>query len=102
MRPSHLPISSLLAFAKFNDIIFENIAVERNEEYGGYGLAATTILDSIEEDSCPTLLKVPKDLILCAETIAEHSKVDKHFRELLEVAGCKVIMFGYYSRASDS
>ncbi len=35
----------------------------------------------------PTLLTVPKDLILSAEAIEEYAKTDKHFRELLGAAG---------------
>jgi len=33
---------------------------------------------------------VPKDLILSAETVEEHAKVDKHFKELLSAAGGQV------------
>lgn len=92
MRPSYLSVSCLPTWARLNGIILKDVTVERNGENKGYGLTATTVLESTGEDSSQTLLKIPKDIILCAENITEHSKVDKHFRELLEVAGGKVII----------
>jgi hypothetical protein len=94
MRPPALPLSYLPSWAKFNDISFEDISVERNTDYGGYGVVTTTtVFDSAgNEDSCLSLLKVPKDLILSAESIAEHSKVDKHYKQILELVGGNVFM----------
>lgn len=92
MRPPVLPLSSLRTWAKFNGIDFENISVEKNKEYGGHGIVSTTTIpDSAQaqEDSL-TVLNVPKDLILSAETIAEHAKIDKHFGQILEAVGGNV------------
>lgn len=92
MRPPILPVTSLRTWAKFNGISFENISVEKNKEYGGYGvISTTTIPDSaLDQGDSTTVLNVPKDLILSAETISEHAKVDKHFRQVLEAVGGNV------------
>ncbi|KFY43202.1 hypothetical protein V495_04096 [Pseudogymnoascus sp. VKM F-4514 (FW-929)] len=89
MRPPALPVSSLRTWAKFNGISFKDISVEKNKEYGGYGVISTTTLpDSAgDEGSNLTVLNVPNDLILSAETIAEHAKIDKHFGQVLEAVG---------------
>lgn len=91
MRPPALPVSSLRTWAKFNGIEFEDISVEKNKEYGGYGIVSTTTIDSApDQEGNLTVLNVPKDLILSAETIAEHAKVDKHFGQILEAVGGSV------------
>jgi hypothetical protein len=92
MRPPALPVSSLRTWAKFNGISFKDISVEKNKEYGGYGvISTTTISDSAgDEGSSLTVLNVPNDLILSAETIAEHAKIDKHFGQILEAVGGNV------------
>ncbi|KFY05452.1 hypothetical protein V492_08537 [Pseudogymnoascus sp. VKM F-4246] len=89
MRPPVLPMTSLRTWAKFNGIGFENISVEKNKEYGGYGvISTTTIPDSApEQEGSLTVLNVPKDLILSAETIAEYAKIDKHFGQILKACG---------------
>ncbi|KFZ08189.1 hypothetical protein V502_09499 [Pseudogymnoascus sp. VKM F-4520 (FW-2644)] len=89
MRPPALPLSYLRTWAKFNDIGFENISVEENKEYGGYGIISTTTIPSSapDKEGSQTVLNVPKDLILSADTIAEHAKVDKHFGQILEAVG---------------
>lgn len=70
---------------------FEDISVEKNKEYGGYGIVSTTTIDSApDQEGNLTVLNVPKDLILSAETIAEHAKVDKHFGQILEAVGGSV------------
>lgn len=89
MRPPILPVTSLRIWAKFNGISFENISVEKNKEYGGYGIISTTTIP-LDQGGSTTVLNVPKDLILSAETIAEHAKVDKHFGQVLEAVGGNV------------
>lgn len=92
MRPPALPLSCLRTWAKFNDIEFKDISVEKNKEYGGYGIISTTTIPDLarDEERNRTVLNVPKDLILSAETIAEHAKVDKHFGQILEAVGGNV------------
>lgn len=91
MRPPTLPVSSLRTWAKFNGIEFEEVSVEKNKEYGGFGVVSTTTIDSApDQEGNLTVLNIPKDLILSAETIAEHAKIDKHFGEILEAVGGSV------------
>lgn len=106
MRPPVLPLSSLRSWAKFNGIDFENISVEKNKEYGGHGIITTTTIPGSaqgQEDSL-TVLNVPKDLILSAETITEHAKIDKHFGQILEAVGGHVCvrLIGHVERVANS
>lgn len=86
MRRTELSVSALPAWAKLNDVVFYDIGV-KDIETKGFGLVAERVLSSEEAFDVPALLRLPKDLVLSAETIQEHSKVDKHFRELLSAAG---------------
>ncbi|KFY18459.1 hypothetical protein V493_08604 [Pseudogymnoascus sp. VKM F-4281 (FW-2241)] len=89
MRPPALSLSYLPTWAKFNDIEFKDVSVEKNKEYGGYGITSTSKIPHsvLNQEGNLTVLNVPKDLILCAETIAEHAKVDRHFAQILEAVG---------------
>jgi hypothetical protein len=86
MRRTELSISALPAWAKLNDVLFYDIRVE-NIEGRGFGLVAERAMSSEETFDVPALLRLPKDLVLSAETIEEHARADKHFRELLSAAG---------------
>lgn len=86
MRRTELSISALPAWAKLNEALFYDIRVE-NIEGRGLGLVAERSLTSEETFDVPILLRIPRDLVLSAETIVEHTRVDKHFRELLSAAG---------------
>ena len=90
MRPDLLPITALPAWAKLNDVNFLDIKVQNLGDSKGYGLAADRRLSSEDTFDIPTLLIIPHDLVLSAEAIEEHGKVDQHFRQLLDVAGGKV------------
>jgi hypothetical protein len=89
MKRTQLPISALHAYAKINDISFQNVGVH---DLGpkGYGLAAERPLNSEKAQDSPSLLHIPHALILCAEAVEEHAKFDQHFRQLLDVSGRKV------------
>lgn len=90
MRRSQLPISALPLWAKLNDCVFYDVCV-KDFEGKGLGFVAERALSSEEGNlDIPTLLHVPKDLVLSAEAVEEHAKVDKEFRELLNAAGGKV------------
>ncbi|KAG0652527.1 SET domain-containing 8 [Hyphodiscus hymeniophilus] len=88
MRKAQLPIAALPAWSKLNDASFIDISVQ-NVEAKGFGLATERALSSVEAFDVPTLLIIPKDLILSAEAIEELAKVDQHFKQLLEAAGGK-------------
>jgi len=90
MRREHLPIQAIPAWSKLNDVSFIDIGVQDLGADKGSGLVTTRALSSKDTYDIPTLLAIPHDLILSAEAIEEHAKVDQHFRELLEAAGGKV------------
>jgi hypothetical protein len=90
MRRTQLPITTLQAYSKLNDISFFGIAVQ---DLGpkGFGLIAEQSISSETADDTPCLLTIPHGLILCAQTIEEYAKADQHFHQLLEAAGGRVI-----------
>jgi hypothetical protein len=90
MRRTQLPITALPAWSKLNDASFIDIGVHDLGQSTGFGLAAERALSSRDTFDVPTLLIVPHDLILSAEAVEEHAKVDRHFNQLLEAAGGKV------------
>jgi hypothetical protein len=72
-----------------NDVTFLDTEV-RDLGTKGFGLVTQRALSSHDTFDTPTLLLVPHDLILSAEAIEEHAKVDHHFRGLLDAAGSHV------------
>src|SRR5271154_6219107 len=90
MKRSRLPLTALPAWSKLNDVSFIDVRVKDLGERKGSGLATEQALSSKDTFDTPTLLIVPHDLILSAEAIKEHTKVDQHFKQLLENAGGKV------------
>ncbi|KUJ18403.1 SET domain-containing protein [Mollisia scopiformis] len=89
MQRLQLPINALPAWAKLNDVNFLDISVHDLGSEKGYGLVTSRALSSEDVFDVPTLLIVPHDLILSAEAVEEHAKVDAHFKQLLEVFGGK-------------
>jgi hypothetical protein len=90
MHPESLPITALPAWSKLNDVHFLDISVRCLDGSKGYGITTERPLSSQDTFDIPTLITIPHDLILSAEFIEEHAKVDQHFRQLLEIAGGKV------------
>lgn len=86
MRRTQLPISVLPAWSKLNDVVFYDISVE---DIGnkGIGLVAARPITSEDTFDIPTVMRVPKNLILSAEAVEVYAKTDNHFRELLSAAG---------------
>jgi len=99
MHREQLPITALTTWSKLNDVNFLDIRVQDLGGSKGFGLVAERALSSKDTFDIPTLLIVPHDLILSAETVEEHAKVVQHFRQLLDVAGGKVsnIAFSFTS-----
>lgn len=92
MHRPHVSITALPAWCKLNNVTFFDASVE---DLGstGHGIVASRDVSSLEKTfDIPAFLNIPNELILCRDMIDEHAKVDRHFRELLEVAGGKVIM----------
>jgi hypothetical protein len=97
MRRSQLPVTALPLWAKLNDVIFYDICV-KDLGSKGFGFTAERALSSETGNlDIPTLLHVPKELILSAEAVEEHAKTDKEFRELLDAAGGKVSKVAFRS-----
>jgi hypothetical protein len=90
MRRQQLPITALPAWCKLNGVNFLDIKITDLEDPKGFGLVTERTLSSKDTFDIPTLLIIPHDLILNAEAVEEHAKVDHHFRQLLDVAGGKV------------
>lgn len=80
MHPEELPITALPAWSKLNDVHFLDIEVKNLGDSKGFGLVTNRSLSSEKTFDVPTLLTVPHDLILSAEFIKEHAKVDQHFK----------------------
>lgn len=76
-----LPQEALLPWAMLNDVDFNRTVPGVSVGKGGALLAKEGISS---DDAGKTLLTVPRDLILSLETLLEHAKVDKDFRELLD------------------
>jgi hypothetical protein len=89
MHRNTLPISALPAWAKLNDVTFYDTKVQQLPGKG-FALVADKRLTSVDTFDRPTLLSIPRDLILSAEAVEEHAKADKDFRKLLDLSGGKV------------
>ena len=89
MKREHIPISALPAWCKLNDVTFLDTAV-LDLGSKGYGLITERALSSENTYDIPSLLLIPHDLVLSAESIEEYAKVDHHLRELLDIVGGKV------------
>ena len=90
-----LPIEDLPAWAHLNDVPFTKVRVS-NTEGKGYGVVCdkdlnTTGATSEATTDGPALITVPHDLVLNAAAVEEYAKEDKHFRQLLDAVGHRVI-----------
>jgi len=90
MKRSQLPIAAITAWSRLNDVSFLDVTVHSEQNSKGFWIATEKALSSEDTFDVPTLLTIPHDLIISAEFIEEHAKVDQHFRQLLDVAGGKV------------
>ncbi|KAI1778255.1 SET domain-containing protein [Hypoxylon cercidicola] len=87
MRRGLFSLSDLPAWCVLNDVNFVGVKVA-NISGRGYGLIAEKDLVSGDDNfEPPTLLTVPKELILSAEGVEEYAKESKDFRQLLDAAG---------------
>ncbi|GKT49009.1 SET domain-containing protein [Colletotrichum spaethianum] len=92
MAASQLPLETLSTWAMFNDV--DLVDVEAREIPGcGLGLVSNKDLSREEETfDIPTLLRISHELVLSAEAVENYAKVDKNFRQLLDVAGHKKVL----------
>ncbi|KAH6683035.1 hypothetical protein B0J14DRAFT_556300 [Halenospora varia] len=89
MRREQLPITVLPSWSKLNNVSFTGVTVEDLGDSRGFGLVAEKELSSKESDEGPILLTIPHELVLSAEAVRNHAKLDRHFQELLSAAGGK-------------
>ncbi|KAK4075452.1 uncharacterized protein Triagg1_4573 [Trichoderma aggressivum f. europaeum] len=88
MARSQLPIEAFPAWAALNNVDFANAEI-RNIEGRGLGLVAKHDLTDAGHDapSSQAIIRIPRDPVLSAETVEEYAKVDRNFKQLLDVAG---------------
>ncbi|KAI5860149.1 SET domain-containing protein [Durotheca rogersii] len=87
MRRGHFSLTDLPAWCALNDVTFVNV---KAADIGGRGYGLIAERDLVNEDDnfeLPTLLTVPKELIISAEGVAEYARENKEFRQLLDAAG---------------
>jgi hypothetical protein len=90
MRRGEFPLSALPAWCAFNDVNFFDVKVA-DIEGRGYGLVVERdLMNDADNVEVPTLLTIPKDLVLSIEAVEEYAKVDKHFHDLHDAAGHQV------------
>lgn len=90
MPPEQLSIEDLPSWARLNGVNFLNVKPSKIEGKG-FGLVASQTLtlsadDEGAKDDAP-LIRVPRDLILSADSVSEYAKIDQNFRQLLEAVG---------------
>jgi hypothetical protein len=89
MKRASLPVDFLSTWAKFNGVLYNNVAVwtvTTGTENRGAGVVA---LESryCAEGEAVNLMVVPKGLVLSLGLVEDHAKSDKHLREVLEAVG---------------
>lgn len=100
MSQPELPIESLAAWNLLNDVSFVDVKIAKLEARG-CGLVAGRKLSRAEEAfDQPTLLTVPRSLVLNAEAVEQHAKEDGSFRELFDAVGRHQVSWAY-ARGSD-
>jgi hypothetical protein len=91
MHRTILPLSTLDAWSRLNDVTYLDCQTRKFEGARGMGLVTSKKLSSKHTFEKPTLLIIPHDLVLSAEAVEEYTKVDQYLKELLAVAGGKVL-----------
>ncbi|MCJ1250822.1 hypothetical protein MMC30_008050 [Trapelia coarctata] len=84
MQRSSLPLGALPAWLALNNVSMNGIAISSAAEGKGSGIFATG--DTSAEDT-PTLIAVPRDLVLSLSTIWEHAKSDHDLDQVLRATG---------------
>jgi hypothetical protein len=87
MRRGVFTLDALPTWCALNDVNFFDVRVQELD-VRGYGLVAErNLADEQDNVETPTLVTIPRDLVLSAQAVEEYAKVDRAFRELFEVAG---------------
>lgn len=97
MKREFLPIETLAAWAKLNDVEFHGIEIKRIQTDDGIDKGSAVIatesreprdtVSSPEEVEAMTLMKIPSDLVLSLERVEAYAKSDRYLREVLNGIG---------------
>ncbi|KAJ3483653.1 hypothetical protein NLG97_g7256 [Lecanicillium saksenae] len=86
MAPPQLHIDTLPAWATLQDVKLQNVGM-RHIEGKGYGLVAEKDLNASEDlNDAAEIMRIPAALVLSAEAVDEYTKVDQHFKQLIETS----------------
>ncbi|KAL2758240.1 hypothetical protein ACRALDRAFT_1061461 [Sodiomyces alcalophilus JCM 7366] len=89
MKAQQLDIEAALpVWNRLNNVTLINVT-PRHVPQRGTGLVADRDVTHDNTALPPALARIPRDLILSHQSVEEFTKVDGHFRELLDVAGRK-------------
>ncbi|KAH0565019.1 hypothetical protein GP486_001589 [Trichoglossum hirsutum] len=91
MKRQHLPLAALQAWSKLNNIEFHGVDVQHigghPVDKGAAVIASRDVRSGEGGSPGMTLMRVPQELVLSAEKVAEWAKVDGCLREVLEAVG---------------
>lgn len=98
MRITPLPLSALPLWCRSNNIEFLDTAVSSSKiclqgdnPSPPNGITTTRALTTVNTCDIPTVLDIPKDLVLGKDFLSEIEMVDHHFKQLRELVGGKSI-----------
>ncbi|ROT35504.1 SET domain-containing protein [Sodiomyces alkalinus F11] len=80
--------AALPVWNRLNNVVLINVT-PRHVPQRGAGLVAERDLTHDNTGLSPALARIPRDLVLSHQSVEEFTKVDGHFRELLDAAGRK-------------
>lgn len=86
MKRERLPSTALSAWAKFNGIKYDGVAIEHRDEGGrgrGFAVIAQRDISPTQEEP---LMVIPRALVLSTGAVHAQARYDKHLQELLDVA----------------
>lgn len=100
MKRQYLPIEAMPAWARFNGIKFDGVAIERfsstNEDSDGTDKGAAVVTKGEKFNGDPAndnnsspevLISVPPDMVLSPSLVESYSKSDRSLKEVLEAVG---------------
>ncbi|KAI2638873.1 SET domain-containing protein [Hypomontagnella submonticulosa] len=89
MRRGYFSINDLPAWCTLNDVFFFDVQVANIKDRGNGLVAKKDLINEDDTAELPSLLTVPKELVLSAEGVEEYAKENVSFRQLLDAAGHK-------------
>ncbi|KAJ6783163.1 hypothetical protein PWT90_03734 [Aphanocladium album] len=84
MAPPQLSIDTLPTWATLQDVKLQHVGI-RHIEGKGYGLAAEKeLIASQDVNDATEIMRIPAALVLSGEAVGDYTKVDQHFKQLIE------------------